>query len=200
MSVLNNGTAYEEEWSDNKLIRRTPLPPEKCQIITAANDSPNYNGFRDQRPGKNSTSKPQPPPESIEEDQSAVLINKRNISKEVLPEVGQAENIEPIESIVPQMEDPHETEMQSEVGIHTILEDNLRSTQEGQYDTGEFASEFKSDLKEFGLETLSLIDQIEMLNSYNSSLLNKNRNDDLLIINLKEGNFYCYYEEWREEK
>lgn len=37
-------------------------------------------------------------------------------------------------------------------------------------------SEFKSDLKtlDIGLETLSLIDQIEMMNSLNSSLLNKN--------------------------
>lgn len=37
-------------------------------------------------------------------------------------------------------------------------------------------SEFKSDIKtlDIGLETLSLIDQIEMMNSLNSSLLNKN--------------------------
>ena len=177
MSVLNNGTAYEEEWCENKLIKRTLLPPEKSQIITAANDSPNFNGVREQRTGKTSAAKPQPPPESIDEDQITVLVNKRNVSKEALPETGQPENIEAIQSIVPQMEDPHETEVQSEAGIHTILEDNLRSNHEGIYDTGDFVTESKSDSKEFGLETLSLIDHIEMLNSVNSSLINKNRKE-----------------------
>ena len=45
-------------------------------------------------------------------------------------------------------------------------------------------SEFKSDLKtlDIGLETLSLIDQIEMMNSLNSSLLNKNRKTNLLLF------------------
>ncbi len=51
----------------------------------------------------------------------------------------------------------------------------MMNTTESVEDKMQF-SEFKSDIKslDIGLETLSLIDQIEMMTSLNSILLNKN--------------------------
>lgn len=66
---------------------------------------------------------------------------------------------------------------------------NIMNTTESLEEKMQF-SEFKSDLKtlDIGLETLSLIDQIEMMNSLNSSLLNKNS------IFKKSQTFFIYFE------
>lgn len=82
---------------------------------------------------------------------------------------------------------PPETEIKTmyskgdNIKEHTPSENELEKSKlfsnTGDYlDEKSHFSEFKSDIKtlDIGIETLSLIEQIEMMNSLNSSLLNKN--------------------------
>ena len=170
---LANGVIYQEEW-DNGILKSQV---EQVVLVEEANSTLQKIDKRNSKEKEESKSNEISPHLKSKENHIEEQEEQKNMEIEPMKEVSK-EFEDNMTSEQKNLEEPnihshYETENNMDFEAHLLnkYESKFESTAEK-----DLLSEVKSELKtiDAGFDTLTLIEQIEMFNSLNSSFLNKN--------------------------